>query len=134
MEVSLQNHPSQILRAHQALDELAARNGLPARGVALVHVALEEHLTNIVTYGYSPDCHGTITVRFAFEAATLTIEIEDDARPFNPLQAPEVDTSLPLDAKPIGGLGVHIMRKSMDALDYRRVAGRNVLILKKRFA
>lgn len=132
MDVSLYNDPSQIPLAHHALDELAACHDLPARSVALVHVAIEEHLTNIVSYGYNAGQKGTITLRFTLQAATLSIEIEDDARPFNPLKAPEVDTSLPIETKPIGGLGVHIMRKSMDALDYRRVDGRNILMLRKR--
>jgi serine/threonine-protein kinase RsbW/sigma-B regulation protein RsbU (phosphoserine phosphatase) len=48
------------------------------------------------------------------------------------VEAPVVDTSVPLDAKPLGGLGLLMIRKSVDQLEYRRVADRNVLVMKKK--
>ncbi len=56
----------------------------------------------------------------------------DNGCPFNPLDRPEVDTAIPLDEKPIGGLGVHLMRRFMDELDYRREDGRNVFRMRKK--
>ena len=75
-----------------------------------------------------------MTVRFALEPAALRVEIEDDAGPFNPLDAPAVDTALPLEEKPLGGLGVHLIRKSVDELEYQRAGNRNVLVMKNRLA
>ena len=71
-------------------------------------------------------------MRFLLEPTALGVEVEDNARPFNPIQAPEPDTSLPLDAKPLGGLGLLIIRRSVDELGYHRANDRNVLTLKKR--
>ena len=132
MEVSLHRQASEILLVHDALDELAARHRLPARCVARLHLAIEEHLTNIIAHGGNPGRAGKITVRFALEPAALRVEIEDNASPFNPLDAPAVDTSLPLEQKPLGGLGVHLIRKSVDELKYRRVGNRNVLVMRNR--
>ena len=132
VEVSLHNEPGQIARVHQALDDIAARHGLPARPVARLHLALEEHLTNIMVHGYAPGQAGKISVRFALEPKTLRVEIEDDAMPFNPAEAPEVDTDLPIEERPLGGLGVLMIRRSVDALEYRHAGGRNVLVLTTR--
>jgi anti-sigma regulatory factor (Ser/Thr protein kinase) len=132
LEVSLQNRPAEIILVHRALDELAARHGMTPRLVTHLHVALEEHLTNIISYGYDPGQPGTIRVRFTLEGSVVRVEVEDDARPFDPVKAPAVDTSLPLDAKPIGGLGLHMIRKSADCLEYLRIDNHNVLTLTKR--
>ena len=132
MEVSLHHQASEIPLVHDALDELAAGHSLPARCVARLHLALEEHLANIIAHGGYPGPTGTITVRFALEPEALRVEIEDDAGPFNPLNAPAVDTSLPLEQKPLGGLGILMIRKSVDELDYRRIGNRNVLVMKNR--
>jgi anti-sigma regulatory factor (Ser/Thr protein kinase) len=132
LEVSLHHQASEIPLVHDALDELAARHRLPARCVTRLHLALEEHLTNIIVHGGSPGPASTITVRFALEPSALRVEIEDKADPFNPLDAPAVDTALPLEEKPLGGLGVHLIRKSVDELEYRRVGNRNVLVMRNR--
>jgi anti-sigma regulatory factor (Ser/Thr protein kinase) len=97
-----------------------------------LHLALEEHLTNVICYGYDTGESGTVRVRLSLERPILRIEIEDDGKPFNPVEAPVVDTTLPLDTKPLGGLGLLMIRKSVDELEYRRVANRNVLTIKKR--
>jgi len=130
VELSLHNRPQEIPRVHQALDELAARNGVTRSAIARLQLALEEHLTNVICHGYKAGQTGTITVRITLGPQAIRTEVEDDAAPFNPLDAPDVDTSLPLDQRPIGGLGVLMIRKSVDELDYRRAGGRNVLVLK----
>lgn len=119
---------------HQALDELAARSGLADASIGRLHLALEEHLANIISHGYEPGQQGTIVVRFALEPSILRVDIEDDGRPFNINDAPEVDTSLPLEKRPLGGLGIHMIRKSVDELEYRRSGSRNMVVLRKRLA
>jgi anti-sigma regulatory factor (Ser/Thr protein kinase) len=58
-------------------------------------------------------------------------EVEDDGRPFNPLEAAEVDTAKPLEERTIGGLGIHLVRKLMDGLEYQRQEEKNLLIIRK---
>jgi serine/threonine-protein kinase RsbW len=66
------------------------------------------------------------------ELGELKAEVEDDGQPFNPLEAPEVDTTKPLEERTIGGLGIHLVRKLMDGLDYQRQGDRNLLTMKKK--
>jgi anti-sigma regulatory factor (Ser/Thr protein kinase) len=132
LELTLHNRAPEIRRAHEALDQFAAELSLPVAGLARLHVALEEHLTNIISYGYRPGQTGTIQVRFSFTDSNLRVEIDDDARPYNPLAAPDVDTSVPLEAKPVGGLGVLLIRQCVDKIEYQRAGERNLLVLVKR--
>ena len=114
------------------LDQFAVRHGFGGPNISRLHVALEEHLTNVISYGYDPGQAGTICLRFSLEPSWLKIEIEDDARAFNPLEMSDVDTTLPLEAKPLGGLGLHMIRKSVDNAAYCRRANRNLLTIAKR--
>ena len=61
----------------------------------------------------------------------VRVDVEDDGQPFNPLAAPEADTTKPLEERTIGGLGIHLVRKLMDGLEYQRQEGKNLLLMKK---
>jgi anti-sigma regulatory factor (Ser/Thr protein kinase) len=132
LEVILANQRTEIPKAHQLLDELAVQVGLSPKACASLHVAIEEHLTNVINYGYSPGQSGQIALRLASSPDALRVEIEDDARPFNPLLAPPVDVNQPLEERPIGGLGIHMIRQLTDELHYEARGGHNVLTLIKR--
>jgi anti-sigma regulatory factor (Ser/Thr protein kinase) len=132
LEIILNNQRTEIAKAHQLLDELALQVGLPPKTCADLHVALEEHLTNVINYGYTPGQAGRIALRLDASPEALRVEIEDDARPFNPLLAPSVDVHQPLEERPIGGLGIHMIRQLTDDLRYEARAGHNVLTLIKR--
>ena len=132
VEVALTNHPEDKKRLLAALSGFAQANQLPAVVVRAADLALEEHLTNVMNYAYDDAQPHQIRVRLAVEHGHLLIEVEDDGKPFNPLQASEVDTSVPLEQKPIGGLGIHLMRRFMDELHYHREGNRNVLGMRKR--
>lgn len=131
LEILLANQRTEIPRAHQLLDELAVHVGLSPKACANLHVALEEHLTNVINYGYSPGQVGRIALRLDSSPESLHVEIEDDARPFNPLLAPPVDVHQPLEERPIGGLGIHLIRQLTDELRYEYRSGHNVLTLIK---
>jgi len=60
------------------------------------------------------------------------VEVEDDGRQFNPLELPEPDLEKKLEERPIGGLGIHLVRNLMDELEYRRTHNKNILIMKKK--
>lgn len=132
MEVILHNRLAELPKAHDLLDEFAVRHGLPATTAAGLHVALEEHLTNIINYGYREDQRGQIVLRFQFSSSECRIEIEDDGTRFNPLEAPPVDVNQPLEDRPIGGLGIQLIRELTDELRYEHRAGHNLLVMVKR--
>jgi len=100
--------------------------------VQAADLCLEEHLTNVIEYGLGDSGQHQIAVRFALEQNFFVVEVKDDGKAFDPLQRPEVNTAVPLEDKPVGGLGIHLMRRFMDELAYRRESGRNVLTMRKR--
>lgn len=132
MEVVLTNKPEDRHRLVAELEAFARQVQLPKAALQAADLALEEHLTNVINYGFEDKKTHEILVRFEIEGGALLVEVFDDCRPFNPLERPEVDTTKPLEEKPIGGLGVHLMRKFMDELDYRREEGKNVFRMRKK--
>jgi serine/threonine-protein kinase RsbW len=92
-----------------------------------IRLVVEEAVTNIIKYGYSDQQVHRIEVKVELSSEKFCVEIEDDAQPFDPLQFPAPDLSLPIDQRPAGGLGIHLMRSTMDRMDYRSIGGKNIL-------
>ena len=132
LELTLLNRRSEIARLQDRLESFGREQGLAARAVHDVQLALEEHLTNILAYGYDDELEHQIRVLVQLEASELRLEVADDGHPFNPLAQPEPDVSKPIAERPIGGLGIHMMRKSLDGMEYRRADGKNFLTMVKR--
>lgn len=131
-ELTLLNRTAEIARVQDALEQFARQHSIPDRKLHEVQLALEEHLTNIVRYGHADGGEHAIKVVGELAAGQLQLQIEDDGRPFNPLERPTPDLNLPIEERPIGGMGIHMMRKSLDGMEYRREDGRNVLRMIKR--
>ena len=87
--------------------------------------------TQIPAPSYSDDREHEILVRIRVQSGEVIAELEDDARAFNPLTAPEADVTTSLDERTAGGLGIHLMRKLMDGIEYQRLENGNLLIMKK---
>jgi serine/threonine-protein kinase RsbW len=108
------------------------RGGAVAAGVAAhefekLDLVLEEILINVARYAYSPET-GEVEVAYAQASAhKLRVEIADFGRVFNPLEADPPDLSRGLAERPIGGLGVFLVRSMVDSIDYRREENRNIL-------
>ena len=132
MELVLKNQPEELPRVRRALEDFARQHAAPDRAVRAADLALEEHLANVLAYAYQDKAAHDIFIRFTIEGRCLQIEVADDGRPFNPLSRPAPDTSLPLDQRSPGGLGIHLIRHSMDELNYRRQADQNILRMRKR--
>ena len=132
MEIVLTNRPEEKPRLLRALEAFAAEHRLPAKVLQAAALVLEEHVTNVLQYAYADTSLHEIRVRLSCDEGALHVEVEDDGRAFNPLEAPPVDTSIPMEERPIGGLGIHLMRRFMDGLDYRREGTRNILRMTKR--
>ncbi len=98
-----------------------------------IDVALDELMANIADYAYG-DGTGDVTVRFSFDgpADTAVITLVDRGAAFDPLSAEDPDVSLPARLREAGGLGIFLVKKTMDAVEYRREKGCNVLTIRKR--
>jgi anti-sigma regulatory factor (Ser/Thr protein kinase) len=131
LELILLNRPSEIARLQDQLESLAGQLRLPPKTLHEVQLAVEEHLTNILKYGFEDESEHQIRVQVLAAPTELRIEVEDDGRPFDPLKHSPPDLSQPLDARPVGGLGIHMMRKCMDRIEYRRTDEKNILVMIK---
>ena len=113
-----------------AVEEFAERDNWPPDLVFKLNLVLEELGVNIVNYSGAT---GDIEISLASDSERVTVEITDDGRPFNPLIDQETpDVSAPLGDRPIGGLGIHLVRSMMDEMRYSREDGRNKLAISKR--
>jgi sigma-B regulation protein RsbU (phosphoserine phosphatase) len=128
--VEIKNELSEIERMARLVDDFGRRHRFNAETTHNLKVALDEILTNIISYAYVDAGEKPIVTRLSLDQGRLTVELEDDGRAFNPLQVPEPDTKQLLEERPIGGLGIHLVRKLVDALEYRRQNDRNILVMK----
>jgi anti-sigma regulatory factor (Ser/Thr protein kinase) len=130
--VTLRGDLLEIPRVHGIVEELARTAGLSEADLNAINVSLDEILTNIIQHGFDDTGEHCITVRVAIdESHQATVEIEDDGRPFDPLEAKDPVLDTPIEERPIGGLGIHLVKHLMDAVEYRRHEGHNLLVLRR---
>jgi anti-sigma regulatory factor (Ser/Thr protein kinase) len=132
LSLTVRNELAEIAGVQQSLAEFIAQARLPAYFAFDFTLAVDELLTNIISYGYEDSRVQEIKVRLLLLADRLELEIEDGGRAFNPLTATEPDLRATLEERAVGGLGLYLVRQKMDHLAYRRAAGKNVLTLAKR--
>jgi len=129
--LELANRSAELPRLTAWIVEQERALALPAALAMNINLALEEWVVNIISYAYADAAAHTIVVRLWRQPGRLCLEIEDEGRPFDPtVQAPP-DTNAPLDQRKIGGLGIHFIRRTMDAMSYQRRDNHNVLTLVK---
>ena len=130
--IRLKNRLSELEKVSQHLYELGARHRLSPKTLHDLNLALEEILTNIISYGYTDEREHDILIRFRVEPQAVTVEVEDDGQAFNPLEVAIPDVTRSLEERTVGGLGIHLARKLMDGLGYTRQENKNLLIMTKK--
>jgi anti-sigma regulatory factor (Ser/Thr protein kinase) len=119
---------SEAARATLRLEAFGRAHDLPETLIGRFALALDELMTNIVQHGQAAGARETIRVSLALAADGMSMEVSDPGRAFNPLlEAPPPDLDSPLEARRIGGLGVHLVVTLMDRASYRREAERNIV-------
>ncbi|MBU0713826.1 MAG: ATP-binding protein [Verrucomicrobia bacterium] len=101
----------------------------PASDRDKMMMALDEALTNVVLYAYPENQRGTVGIRICRNDNTITAEVVDHGKPFDPTAHPAPDITLPIEQRPIGGLGIHLMRNLVTSLRYYQKKGENRLVL-----
>ena len=133
ISVTFANDQSEVEKLSHLVEAFGQVHGLHPQSVFSVNLALDEVVTNIIRYAYDDNrLPHPIVVRLALEEGVLAMQVEDDGRAFNPLEAPAPDVNATIEERPIGGLGIHLVRSIVDSVEYRRDDGRNVFIMKKR--
>jgi anti-sigma regulatory factor (Ser/Thr protein kinase) len=122
----------ELNRIADELGRFGSAHGLGEETIAAVHLAVEEIVTNAIKHGCGDEQDHQLSVRLTCDGRELTAVIEDDACAYNPLERVDPDVNLPIEERPIGGLGIFLVRRLMDHVDYQRVDGRNVFTMKKR--
>lgn len=129
--VRITNQRDQIDTVRKFFDDYSKENKLTEKTVHDIQMALDELLTNIVNYGYEDKDEHQIDVRFGINNNTVNVEIIDDSKPYNILEQDNPDISLSVEDKPIGGLGIFLIKKLMSNVDYYTKEGKNHLVMTK---
>lgn len=133
MDVRLTNDVGELSRLARGVDELCARHQVPPAIASSLNLALEEAITNVIDHGYDDAAPHEIDVRVSVAEGMIRAEIVDDGRPFDPRETIPPDLTAGIEERPIGGLGVWLIKRLMDEVGYRMVGGRNHLTLSKRW-
>ena len=109
LSITLPNRRAEIAEAAEQIEAFGAAHGLPPDVTFPFGVALDEVVTNIISYAYDDQAEHQIAIHITLDGDEVSVRVEDDGRAFNPLDAPAPDLQLGSDERPIGGLGVHIV-------------------------
>ena len=123
----------QLEEVQRFVEEQVEEYNCPAKVRFQLAVAVEEIFVNIAHYAYRPEQGGMATIRCCVGGSPLqvTIQFLDNGKPFNPLAKEDADTTLSAEERNIGGLGILMVKKSMDAVDYAYEDGKNILTIRK---
>lgn len=132
-ELTVEARTEELDRVLAFLDERLEAMDCPMKTQMQIDIAAEELFVNIAHYAYAPAI-GQATIRFRALDAPPAAEITfvDSGIPYNPLAKPDPDVTLSSDERPIGGLGIYMVKKSMDEVRYQHTDGQNVLTIVKR--
>ena len=128
----LHNDIQQIPQLADFVETIAEESGLSQPLAMSLNLALEEAVTNVIVYAYPEGTDGLVDIEAIIRKDLIRFIISDSGQPFDPTQVEAVDINLPLEERPIGGLGIHLVRSIMDEVSYERVDGKNHLYLIKK--
>ena len=131
LNLTIANDLAEIGRIATIIEDFCAEHGLGEEIAHAINLSLDELLTNTISYGFEDGGQHSIGIVVEAPGDRATVTIRDDAVAFDPTQAGDPDLDLDIDDRPIGGLGIHIVRAMMDEVRYERVDGQNRLTLTK---
>lgn len=128
IDATVKNIPVVTEFVNERLKELHC----PLKAMMQIDIAIDELFGNISNYAYKPDV-GPATVRVEVENNPVAVIITfiDGGRQFDPLSTDDPDTTLPASERRIGGLGLYLVRKTMDEITYEYRGGKNILRIRK---
>jgi anti-sigma regulatory factor (Ser/Thr protein kinase) len=131
LSIRIKNNRSELSPLKNAFRQYCEFRELPSNVVFAITLCLDEVVTNVISYGYDDRGEHTIEVSVRSGQGMIEITVEDDGRHFNPLEFPTPDIKCPIDERPVGGLGIYLVKTYMNELEYQRVGGKNRLTMRK---
>jgi serine/threonine-protein kinase RsbW len=132
MEMRIGNRLDEMPAIAAMVEEFGVKHSIPSAVVNEINLVLDEVVSNIISYGYSEDATGQIIVKLRYQPGEICVEVQDDGKAFDPLQAGRPDMSGTVQTRKVGGLGIYFVKELMDDVSYARVGNENLLAVKKK--
>lgn len=132
-ELNVEVKTDSLETINEAVESSMRDAGASEAKIISVDVAIDEIFSNIIFYSGLKETDKAV-IRVTIEEddeKSITLEFIDTGRPFNPLEQPEPDVTKPAEEREIGGLGIFMVKKSMDHVSYRNEEGKNILTIRK---
>ena len=129
--LTLKNNVEELTKLPEFIDTVCEEAGVDMALIASLNLAVEEAVTNVVLYAYEGG-EGTVDIDAVITDKQLRFILTDSGIAFDPTKKEEADTTLSAEERPIGGLGIHLVRQIMDSVNYERIDGKNILTLIKK--
>lgn len=133
-EMTVEATPENIPVITAFVDEQLEQYDCPMKAQAQIDIAIDELFGNIVRYAYHPEIgSATVQVEVVPEPLAVVITFIDQGKPYDPLAKEDPNVTLSAEEREVGGLGIYIVKKSMNAITYEYKDGRNILKIRKDF-
>ncbi len=132
--LTITNNIEQLPKLAMFIDAIAEEDELDMSLVFNLNLALEEAMTNVVMYAYPNQEGMPVVLDYERQADTLIFTLRDQGIAFDPTTGGEVDLTLSVEDRPIGGLGIFLVKQIMTEVEYQRTDDSNILIMKKNIA
>ncbi len=129
--ITLKNDVKEVEKLGSFVKQVAESLSLDKSLTGRLRLAVEETVVNVMEYAYPQGTTGDVNIRATSNGRRLKFIISDSGIPFNPTEVTAADTTLSAEERPIGGLGILLVRELMDSINYERINGQNVLTLTK---
>ena len=130
--IILTNDISEISKLNEFIEEIGNEFSLPPDVVFNLNLVLEEAVVNVINYAYPKEDHQSIWLSATLHEGTIILVLTDTGVAFDPTMVPEADITLSAEDRPIGGLGIFLIRQIMNEVRYARIDGKNILTLEKK--
>ncbi len=131
--LTLHNNIEQIALLPEFVDAVAEEAQLDHEAIFNLNLALEEAVSNVIMYAYPEKTDNVVDIEAMVDGKGVSFVITDSGKPFDPTAKETVDINADMGERPIGGLGIHLVRTIMDTVNYERKEGKNVLTITKNY-
>lgn len=130
-EIRLVNELDEVSLLAEFVEDLCDELNIDAETTMNINLALEEAVANVIMYAYPDGERHEMLLKVTSNPSQLVFLLSDNGISFDPTTVEEVDILLPIEERPVGGLGIFLVRRIMNEVTYQRLDGENHLIMRK---